>query len=294
MTTAVRRVAVLFKSVCHSAIFVIEDERLTLPGGEVIENGTYEAAALREVKEGIGVWPSSVSDDITEVVHVDVGDSRYYLLNVDLRACFSQLSPAYSNKRSRGEGKYASLEIHHIGVVCAGTAPYAAHPHLFPLFIALREQQLLSGAACDVVDEVAEQLATLRCSVSEVAAPAPALEDAAAASSQSATPAVPAAPAPARVAAAGSGRDVRQAPARAGRQPTRRREDYFHCRLCNTPLKQLRLCWECNTWACSKCSFWCTLCPKGIDKYNICEECHSTGWYLWKKQGKVWSCWNCW
>ena len=100
-----------------------------------------------------------------------------------------------------------------------------------------------------------------------------------------------------------SGRCAREAAARAGGQPpanalpagpTRRHEVYWHCCLCNTQHKQLRLCWECNTWACSQCSFWCTLCPKGKDKYNICGGCNATGWYLWKKRATVWSCWKCW
>ena len=100
-----------------------------------------------------------------------------------------------------------------------------------------------------------------------------------------------------------SGRGVREAPAGVGGQPlldalptapTRRNVVYLLCRLCNTPHKQLRQCWECNTWACSPCSFWCTLCPIGKYKYNICAGCHATGWYLWKKQAKVWSCRQCW
>ena len=75
---------------------------------------------------------------------------------------------------------------------------------------------------------------------------------------------------------------------------TSRKECFFPCYLCSTPQKHLRQCWECECWACSKCSFWCTRCPKNELKYNICEKCNSTDNFLWKTSEKIWCCVDCW
>ena len=197
-----------------------------------------------------------------------------------------------------------------------------------PCYNPMRNMELMPGQPCDTVGQLKYKLEPLTVSFSATAAAAaaaaaaPAAVPAAAASDLAtatmttnlscASPVVPAANdggswtellGDNRQLARRSGRGVREAPARAGGQPppnfpptgpTRRNDVYFHCRLCNTAHKQLRQCWECNTWACSKCSFWCTHCPKGRHKYNICGGCHATGWYLWKKQAKVWSCRKCW
>ena len=72
-------------------------------------------------------------------------------------------------------------------------------------------------------------------------------------------------------------------------------DNFFECFSCEGHFRVLRKCWECPKWACKKCSFWCTLCPKIYDrKYNICIECHERHWFLRQRRGsKIWVCRGC-
>ena len=63
----------------------------------------------------------------------------------------------------------------------------------------------------------------------------------------------------------------------------------WRCSSCKKLDKNMRQCWECERWDCKSCSFWCTTCPKGKYKYNICGHCNAEGIYL-TRQGKVWRC----
>ena len=415
MALTVRRSAVLFKSVAHTGIFVVEDDKLNLPGGEVQENESFAAAAVRTVKDVVGGWPSNVSDDLSQVVRVEVGVTCYFLVNVSDRSwkpCFNNMLDVFGRRQN-----LPTLQMHHIGGVCS--RPTQAHSEVIHLFVALRQRRFLPGQVCVSIDNLINQLelepptfsacapaapvarpaavsshlsllgtstvVTKLQNASPVESPstsapaAPAALPAAAASDlsllgtstlatnfprglstmatnlQNASPveppstSAPAAPAalPAAVAsdssllgtstlatnfphaspvaspaadgdfwnevlgddrqlacARGSGRCVRGALDDAGVQPqpdapstassSRRIDAYYYCWLCNASHKQLRKCWECDTWACHKCSFWCTLCPKNRFKYNICCACHTTGDYLRKKAATIWSCPNCW
>ena len=325
MALSVRRSAVLFKSVSHSGIFVVENGKLNTPGGQVEADESFEHAAVRHVKDVVGVWPSNVSDDLRHVVQADVGLTRYFLVDVPERswkACFNNVSDVFGNRQQLEVANNAAVQMHHIGVICSGHAK--AQLEVLHLFVTLRQRGLLPGVACDAVDKLTSKLEPLSVPASAVAAPA--ASPAAAASDTAligtstmatnfpgASPVEPPGNAggslmealeDSRQLASGSGRRVREASADAGGQPapnaaatafsSRRNDAYFDCRLCNTPYKQLRICWECNTWACGKCSFWCTLCPKNRQKYNICGRCHATGRYLWKKQANIWCCRDCW
>ena len=61
------------------------------------------------------------------------------------------------------------------------------------------------------------------------------------------------------------------------------------CSRCNLP-GNLRRCWECGSLECRKCSFWCTWCPQGDNKYTICHSCHSKDKYLKRRNKYVWVC----
>ena len=66
----------------------------------------------------------------------------------------------------------------------------------------------------------------------------------------------------------------------------------WRCSSCGQCNEKLRQCWECSGWDCKSCSFWCTTCPKGRDKYTICGQCNAQGLYL-TRDGKIWRCWWC-
>ena len=66
----------------------------------------------------------------------------------------------------------------------------------------------------------------------------------------------------------------------------------WRCASCNKLEQNMRQCWECSRWDCRSCSFWCTTCPKGNTKYNICGHCNGAGIYL-VRYGKVWRCQWC-
>ena len=63
----------------------------------------------------------------------------------------------------------------------------------------------------------------------------------------------------------------------------------WRCASCHVMGKKLLRCWECDSWDCQSCSFWCTQCPTGKWKYTICGQCNRQGNYL-VRQGRVWWC----
>jgi len=65
-----------------------------------------------------------------------------------------------------------------------------------------------------------------------------------------------------------------------------------HCTLCNCWENFLNPCHECHHWTCKSCTFWCTICPKGRYRYQICRQCNDTASYL-RRSGKIWRCSNC-
>ena len=65
------------------------------------------------------------------------------------------------------------------------------------------------------------------------------------------------------------------------------------CSTCLRSKQNLRRCWECGLWDCKACSFWCSMCPQGVEwKYTICRSCHSRNVYLYQKR-KIWMCHPC-
>ena len=64
------------------------------------------------------------------------------------------------------------------------------------------------------------------------------------------------------------------------------------CTLCNCWEKRVNKCSECWQWTCKTCTFWCTLCPKGNNRYQICRLCNDLSLYL-RRRGRIWSCHYC-
>ena len=60
------------------------------------------------------------------------------------------------------------------------------------------------------------------------------------------------------------------------------------CDLCHVGGPWLNKCMECRNWTCTACTFWCTKCPKGRDKYVICRTCNCSGNFSYPA-GKVWT-----
>ena len=68
----------------------------------------------------------------------------------------------------------------------------------------------------------------------------------------------------------------------------------FRCPSCGENFRALHKCWECSDWTCRKCSYWCTLCPRGDYKYGVCGACYQTGHFLKHRPGsQVWCCSRC-
>ena len=64
------------------------------------------------------------------------------------------------------------------------------------------------------------------------------------------------------------------------------------CTLCNERGNRLNSCWECQHLTCKTCTFWCTLCPKGRGRYQICRQCNDNGGHL-QQSDKIWTCATC-
>ena len=227
----------------------------------------------------MGAWPSNVSADLSHVFHCDVGSIRYFLVDVSeaaWRGCFTNLSEAFDELSEPVGAAITKVEMHHIGVIATVHAAPQVCPEVLYFFVALQERGFLPGECCESVATLKHWLGPLTVA-GPVAVPT-------SSSPQVAAFREPAAPPIPEV------RTVREPAA----QVTYSRDTRGWCRLCNSTRKQLRHCWECNTWACRNCSFWCTMCPKSYEQYNICGTCDSTGWYLWKLREKVWCCGECW
>ena len=291
MLSDVRRSAVFFKSLNHSGIFTVEKCQLNLPGGGREANETYEEAAVREVKEELGGWPSNVSADLSNVFHWDVGVTRYFVINVpecSWQSCFHNLTELFGNRSKKETRKITELQMHNIGVVCAGNISYPARSEILRFFAQLRACGELSGTVCASVDGLSVEQENVSSLVQFFDGGA--LCDA---------PAGDAAASSVAVAATVDEVAVLEDESPVGTHATYMSRNngyngYFHCQLCNTQRKHLRKCWECASWTCSKCSFWCTHCPKNYQKYNVCETCYDTKLYLWRTSETIWCCHSCW
>ena len=246
---------VLFKSAAHHGLFITQNSLLDLPGCSVGVGESYAAAALRGVQEQLGSWPTDVSADLSQAYYQDVGKKRYFFVDVGsltalctyIAAVLDSFQVGYHIIPERHGPALTDIAMHHIGELSARHELDQVRHEVLRFFCAMRQQNLLSGAACESVDTLGHFFDEhTREAVAAAAA----------------NPAVP---------------DQRRRP----------------CGMCGTTRKQLRGCWECDAWACSDCSFWCTPCPRGPDKYNICIYCHMTGFFLLKYGPREWRCRDC-
>ena len=303
---ALRRGAVVFKSVTGSIIFIEERKTLNVPGGKV-EDEELSHAAVREVEEEVGGWPPQISRKLSEGPFVDAGVTRYFIVVLSEEIFWSAVmffSTVFGTRRESEKQKITAVRVLHVDAL----EQESVHREVEVVLASLRKQGTLFGEDCVFISPRNHS------GHNDESFPVPDSHLSSAVAYSSLDPGSVEAAASVNVAANDPG-EVTDTPGGASsivasndpgvadsthvvddnangsnwqRGQGRPRRSY-QCGICQQWFNSLRQCHECELWACKDCSWWCTGCPH---KYNICRNCNNANEFL-RQRGKVWGCYWC-
>ena len=254
---SMKRASVCFKSFSQFGIFIVEQNRITFPGGKIEAGETYVSAAVRQVTEKLGGWPSTIAPTLDTAVSVDCGITRYFVVSLDdfdFRTCFKLIDEYFYRRHGRQMSEISMLLWMHPDQAVDDAR---LHPEVHDLLAILADQAASMPLHTRVVEPARSVFSRYRSIIADQA----------------------------------SSRSLHsQAVEPASTVLSRKRRRTPQCNGCDRNIVTLWRCDECDAQFCTTCIFWCTSCPW----YSICFHCMRGNTLLVEvKRGKVWACRKC-
>ena len=230
---------------------------------------------MRETIEELGGWPSAVSKKLDNEPSFDCGVTRYFIVVLQddvFKQTWNFLIEKFDQRTYREKTKITEIKIKDIASL-ESQDEMPLRREVADLFVMMREARLLDGRVCAWLE-----------SNNKIGLKTGAQAGASTGESWTAT-----STATTIATDFNNKTTVEEVPRPVYVRHVSRK---YACRYCAYEFVQLRSCWECSSWNCQKCSFWCTTCPKGYRKYTVCRECYEGGAFLLQR-GKIWRCRSC-